>query len=95
MVRNTYVLNCLNVGWDMTYSLIIPNMLIIVGTCLLHLQMRGVVFSKVSQNSGRVNFSHKKGGIVKIGRVKIVALRKQSPPFDVRDHTWTPQYMCH
>ena len=95
MARNTYVLNCLNVIWDMTYSLFIPNMLIIVGTCPLHLQMMGVEFSKVSQKSGRVDFSHEKGGIVKIERVKIVALRKQSLPFDVHDHTCTTQYMCY
>ena len=76
MARNTYVLNCLNVGWDMTYSLIIPNMLIIVGTFLLHLQMRRVEFSTFSQKCGRVDFSHKKGGINKIGGVKKVALKK-------------------
>ena len=65
-----------NVYWDMTYSLIIRNMLIIVETCLLHLQMRRVdFFSKFSQKCGRVDLSHKKGEIVKIRGMKIVALK--------------------
>ena len=89
MARNTYVFNWLNAGWDMTYSLIIPKYANHSWNLPPTFTNEGVEFSKFSQKCVRVDFSHKKGGIVKIGIVKIVALKKQSPPFDVHDHTCT------